>query len=122
MKITLPWPDKRLSPNARLHWRALAPAKVLAKTDAFVATLQAAEALGLASVRGHYDNDAPIPLTITFYPPDGRRRDRDNMQSSLKHALDGVADALHVNDYRFRPTYAFAEPEKPGRVEVELAA
>lgn len=64
--------------------------------------------------------DAPIALHITFYPPDKRRRDRDNAQASLKHHLDGIADALGVDDYRFRPTYDFAEPEKPGRVEVKI--
>ena len=61
-----------------------------------------------------------IRMTITFVPPDRRHRDDDNMIASLKAARDGIADALGVNDRRFRPNYVFAEPEKPGRVEVEI--
>lgn len=119
MKIILPWPDKRLSPNARVHWRAKVDPKKDARSDAANATYVAL-GRGLRDVRASLAGDSPIPVSITFYPPDGRRRDRDNAQASLKHALDGIADALGVDDYRFRPTYAFAEPKKPGRVEVAI--
>jgi hypothetical protein len=30
----LPWPDKKMSPNAREHWAALARVKKAAKRDA----------------------------------------------------------------------------------------
>lgn len=121
MKIVLPWPDKRLSSNARLHWAAKVAPKKKARADAAVATYGAING-GVRELRAALAGDAPIPLTIRFFPPDARRRDRDNMQSSLKHALDGIADALGVDDYRFRPTYEFAAPEKPGRVEVTIGA
>lgn len=119
MKITLPWPDRRLSPNARIHWRSKLSPKKKARADAALATYSAL-GCGVREVRTAFAGDAPIPLTIRFYPPDARRRDRDNAQASLKHALDGIADALGVDDYRFRPTYEFAAPEKPGRVEVTI--
>lgn len=61
-----------------------------------------------------------IPITITFHPPDNRRRDRDNMQASLKYGLDQVARTLGVDDYRFDPTYRFADPIKGGKVLVSL--
>lgn len=117
MKIVLPWPDRRLSPNARVNWRAKAGPKKKARADATIATYGALDR-GLRDVRAALSGEHPIPLTIRFYPPDARRRDRDNAQASLKHALDGIADALAVDDYRFRPTYEFAAPEAPGRVEV----
>jgi hypothetical protein len=60
-------------------------------------------------------------MTITFYPPDHRHRDDDNMVGSFKSYRDGIADALGVNDRRFRPRYVFADPEKPGRVEVSFS-
>ena len=120
MKITLPWPDKRLSPNARVHWRAKAGPKKQARSDATIATYGAL-GCGLRDIRARLAGKAPIPLTITFTPPDARRRDRDNMQGSAKHLLDGIADALGVDDYRFRPSYEFADPEAPGRVVVEIA-
>jgi len=117
--IVLPWPDRRLSPNARVNWRAKAAPKKKARADAALATYAALDR-GLRDVRAEMAGDDPIPLTIRFYPPDARRRDRDNAQASLKHALDGIADALAVDDYRFRPMYEFADPVAPGRVEVEL--
>lgn len=66
------------------------------------------------------DAEGSIALTITFVPPDRRQRDHDNMIASTKALQDGIADALGVNDRRFRASYVFAEPEKPGRVEVAI--
>jgi len=116
MIISLPWPDKRLSPNARLHWRAKVGPKQAAKIAAGWATVAA---------KGFYDakealalSDGPIPVEMRFYPPDARLRDDDNMIGSMKAARDGIADALGVDDRRFRPHYFFEAPEKPGRIEV----
>lgn len=118
MIITLPWPDKRLSPNARLHWRKKVGPKQSAKIAAGWATVATK---GLHETRQRLQaDDSPIPMTITFYPPDRRHRDDDNMIGSLKAARDAVAEALGVNDRRFRPEYRFAEPMKPGCVEIEL--
>lgn len=104
--------DARLSPNSRLHWARKARVVAKARLDATWTTLAANIPLPAP--------DGPIDLHIVFYPPDRRRRDRDNMQASLKSALDGIAFALGVDDYRFRPTYEVAEPEKPGRVEITI--
>ena len=59
-------------------------------------------------------------MTIRFYPPDARLRDDDGIIGAFKHARDGIADALRVDDHRFRPEYHFMDPAKPGRVEVEV--
>lgn len=119
MLIVLPWPDRRLSPNARVHWRAKAPVTAKARADGADATYEALNG-GLREARAALRGDGPIALTITFYPPDRRHRDDDGMIGAFKAARDGIADALSVNDRRFRPTYVFAEPCKPGRVEVQL--
>lgn len=119
LRIVLPWPDAKLSPNARVHWRTKAPVKKRAREYASYATYAAAN-IGLRELRQRLAGSAPIPVKITFYPPSNHRRDRDNMQASLKHHLDGIADALGVDDNRFRPTYDFELPEAPGRVEVTL--
>lgn len=116
-EILLPWPDKGLSPNARLHWARLAKLKAAAREEAFSATKAA---IPLRLRQSLSNGTAPIPVLLTFTPPDKRPRDRDNMQYAMKAALDGVADALGVNDRRFQPTYAFNEPAKPGQVEVAL--
>jgi crossover junction endodeoxyribonuclease RusA len=119
MLIVLPGPGARLNPNARVHWRARAPITKKARIDATLATY-AALRCGLRELRQALADDAPIALTITFYPPDARRRDDDNMIASFKASRDGIAQALGVDDRRFQPHYVFAEPEAPGRVEVVL--
>ena len=60
-----------------------------------------------------------IPIEITFYPPDRRHRDADNMVASIKAGLDGLADALKVNDRQFLPTFKFSDEIK-GMVKVQL--
>ncbi len=113
MIIVLPWPDRKLSPNARAHWRVTSHAKKKARRDAAFLTLEALQGRKIAS-------DGPLPFRVTFYPPDKRLRDDDNMVGSFKASRDGIADALAVDDRRFQPEYHFADPAKPGRIEVEL--
>ena len=60
-----------------------------------------------------------IRVSVRFIPPDNRS-DRANFPNRCKPYFDGIADALKVNDKRFVPAFTFAEPEKPGRVEVTL--
>lgn len=113
----MPYPDRRLSPNARLHWRKLAQVKAMARQEAKVL---ATVAIPLRAKKALADSTDKIPITIRVYPPDNRHRDADNAFASLKAALDGLADALGINDKRFRPTFSFMDPERPGRVEIEL--
>ena len=113
ISVTLPFPPATLSPNARLHWRALDRAKKAYKS-ACAWALQAQPLPPVCYVGQR------IPLTITISPPDRRRRDRDNMQHSLKYALDSLAHRMDVDDYHFDPSYRFAEPAKGGRVVIEV--
>ncbi len=78
-------------------------------------------AVPLSAKKALREADGLIPMTITFVPPDRRHRDDDGMIGAFKHARDGIADALGVDDRRFRPQYVFADAEKPGRVVVEIA-
>lgn len=111
--FTLPWPPAELSPNARLHWRALSRAKKAYKD------LCAWELLGQPKPR--IDHGNRIPITITLCPPDNRRRDRDNMQSALKYGLDMLAARMGVDDNRFDPSYRFSYAAPPrGLVTVEI--
>ena len=119
MIVSFPWPDRRLSPNARCHWRVKAALTKKARADAHVAVLEAAGA-SLSAIRASLAGEGPIPLRIAFHAPDRRHRDADNIIASAKAIFDGLADALQANDRRFQPSYEFAEPEKPGRVEVTL--
>ena len=38
---------------------------------------------------------------MLFIPPDKRSYDRDNLVARMKSGIDGLADALRINDKRF---------------------
>lgn len=120
MKIVLPWPDSRLTPNAkrRLHWRSYQPAIKAGREAARLLTFDAMQKH--LATQAHFAGEGPLSFTVRFFPPDRRRRDDDGMIGAFKHARDGIADALGVDDRRFRPHYFFEEAEKPGRVEIEV--
>ena len=87
--LYLDWPDKRLNPNARIHW--LAKAQIVA--DARNAAFALARNVGFTIPPG------PLQLNLIFYPPpDKRRRDMDNVLASCKAALDGIFRACDVDD------------------------
>ena len=113
MTVTLPWPDKALSANARLHWAPKSRATKRARQDAAWLT-RAAGSVTLP--------DGPIAVRVTFHPPTKRRHDRDNLIGRMKAAQDGIADALGVDDARFEPTYAMGEVRRGGAVVVEIGA
>jgi crossover junction endodeoxyribonuclease RusA len=114
-RIELPWPAKELSPNARGHWAKMARFKKGARQLAG----WTACAAGWASQQAR-SNIAEI--TITFCPPDKRRRDLDNAIASFKASQDGIADALGIDDSNWAVSYRFGEVVKGGRVIVELNA
>ena len=113
MKITLIWPPASLSGHAKGNWHTKASMTRNHRQWAQIATLEA-----LRGVRPVFPA-GDIPIRIRFVPPD-RRGDRTNYPNRIKPAIDGIAVALGVNDKRFLPSYEFAEPEKPGRVEVTI--
>lgn len=111
MIIDLAWPHKNLNPNQRVHW---AEKSRLAKS-ARIASHWAAKAAGADKLQAEALN-----VTVTFLPPDSRRRDTDNMVASIKHHLDGIADAAGVNDSKFNLTIRRGEAVMNGCVRVEL--
>ena len=112
--IELPWPHRWLNPNARKHFRVTAPIKAKARSDAFYATRAADITQPLPFIGER------LPVSVTFFPPDKRWRDDDNMIASFKSARDGIADALGVNDRCFACHYVFEEPVKGGKIVVEI--
>lgn len=109
--VTLPWPPKELSPNARVHFRAKAATVKSYRESAYWLT-KAACMIAPAS--------GGIALRIDFHPPDKRRRDLDNMLASVKSAIDGVADAMEVDDQRFGYWLSREAPVKGGAVIVSV--
>ena len=117
IRIELPWPDAKLSPNAkrRSHWTKYHKTIASARKDAFFATVAALGPDRKAELVNGF-----LPMQIAFYPPDRRRRDDDGIIGSFKHARDGIADALGIDDRLFRPRYHIMPPEKPGKVIIEI--
>ena len=111
--IVLPWQNNALSPNARTHHFALARAKKAAKTAAYYLTR---EALGKVAF------SAPLPVVVTFCPPDSRARDLDNMIASFKAAQDGIAQAIGVDDADWRVSYQRGPVKRGGEIRVEFGA
>lgn len=108
--VTLPWPSSRLSPNARVHWAALAKAKrVYREACSWQARLQ-----GITPMSA----DA-LHVSITFYAPTRRAYDLDNALARMKSGLDGLADVLGVDDSKWTLTIRKAE-EIGGFVRVEI--
>ena len=81
------WPDKRLSPNARVHWRAKAnAAKAQRQEGRILAKSVNAKPSGKVTVK------------MTFCPKTNRRRDLDNLIAATKSLRDGISDAIGIDD------------------------
>lgn len=109
--VILPWPDSRLSPNAREDRRAIAGIRKAQKDTAFWLAKKA----GLSFPHLHEG----LHVRVTFNPPDRRRRDLDNMLASVKSALDGIALATGVDDHLWGLTLVRGNPVPGGSVTVE---
>ena len=108
--VVLPWPHKSLSPNARVHH--LAKGREVKKHRQW--------ARWATPARLHVEAER-LSVAVTFNPPDERRRDRDNLMASVKSFLDGIADALGIDDSRFDLQAPVIGPVvKNGRVVVEV--
>ena len=115
--LELPWPAPALSPNARGHWSTLARAKKAYRTRcraiAGVGAPLLCEALQRPPER--------LEVALIFVPPDRRARDLDNLLAAMKSGLDGLADALGVDDSKWRIKIEMAdETTKGGLVLVEV--
>lgn len=110
--IDLPWPPKELSPNARIDRRKVAPIKKKHRADCYLM----ARAATRERISGRHH------ITLMFYPPnDWRMRDLDNLLASMKSGLDGVADALGINDREFDPLTVSMASEKGPRVRLTIS-
>lgn len=114
LTITLPWPHKDLSPNARVHHFALARRKKAYRTGAGWEAVQVFNAAGRPMVVG------PVTAEITFHPPNNRRRDLDNMLASIKAGIDGVSEAIGCDDSKWRMVIAKGDAVPMGRVVIKI--
>lgn len=105
--IELPFPARVLFPNARPNWHVKAREVKLHRYWSYVATR--------AANVGEVAPKDVIEYRITYTPKTNRRRDEDGIISSCKSYLDGVAQALGIDDHIFRHRGTEALPAKaPG--------
>ena len=110
--IVLPWPPSILSghANGNRRWEKIA------ETRKHRGWAKAATLAVMPTVPAEGD----IHIRITFVPPNNRG-DRTNYPNRMKPSIDGLAEALGVNDHRFLPSYAFLPPDRMNpRVLVEI--
>ncbi|MGZ4968019.1 MAG: hypothetical protein ACXV8O_01260 [Methylobacter sp.] len=118
IEITLPWPPKELSPNARVHWSVRSKAVKAARQAGFIGCKQAQEG---SKFKFEYI-DGKVHLWIDFHPPSNRRIDDDNCLSRFKSMRDGIADYLGVDD-RIFVSHPFVKDKVPGGcVKVRITA
>lgn len=105
--IILPFPDSRLSPNKRADRRWLTGARSIARATGFYAIKEAGVTV---------PDRTPLHLYLTFSPPDNRRRDMDNLLAASKPTIDGMFDALGIDDSNTRMiTICRGKPIKGGQ-------
>jgi crossover junction endodeoxyribonuclease RusA len=112
--IVLPFPPAEFSGHNTGAWFTKSPLIAAYRLEAKLLTKTWMRETGF-----QVPPSGDILISFRFVPPD-KRGDRTNFAGRLKPQIDGIADALEVNDARFLPSYAFAGPEKPGRVEVRI--
>ena len=116
MIITLPWPSRDLSPNARVHWAKKAKA---AKAYRATCGWETKAAMLQPGVPTSF-TDKKITLSIVFHAKTRRAYDLDNALASIKSGLDGVADALGVDDSRWALRMEKGEPVRGGMIIIKI--
>lgn len=119
MKLTVTIPgkiDPALSPNARVHWRKLADAKQTAKNLAafyLFAAKKRSDTSGVDHATYHIERGIP---------KGGRELDADNLTACCKAYLDGVAQALGVDDrhWQIGTVSQVRDPDGIGYLEITL--
>jgi crossover junction endodeoxyribonuclease RusA len=115
LTIKLPFPPAELFPNRKngTHWAATHKIKHKYKEDCFYLTK--------VQLKEFIWKDGDIRVTLVYVMPDKRHRDADNCLAASKAGLDGVADALIVDDKLFQPITIYrVSGEKPGSLIVQL--
>ena len=114
--IELPYPHKILWPNGRTLSQGYRASETKKHRQwAHDATLA-------WRGRDHRPIEGQIDVLITVYPKNrGPVPDGDNAMASCKAFLDGIADALGLNDRNFVPRVQFGERTQHGKIVVSLS-
>lgn len=104
--IELPYPHKSLWPNGRFHWSVKAREVKKHRQWAAIAAKAASLRIG----------DSPIPVCIVCHPKKTSvAPDRDNIVAASKSYIDGIAQALGIDDKHFAAPTVEVSPIKSGQ-------
>jgi crossover junction endodeoxyribonuclease RusA len=97
--VELSFPDPALMQNRSTgrHWTYTHGEKTAQRQEAYLLTRQAMTAAGF-----YADAGAAYRIEMEFIPSDKRRRDVSNLHAACKAALDGIAEAMGVDDFQFK--------------------
>lgn len=110
IEFTLPWPLAQLSPNARLHWAKVARAKKQYRKACWATCLEQMPGQRLSV----YGEQPGLTLKLTFVPPDRRSYDRDNLMARMKSGIDGMCDAIEIDDKLFHTVISTVATDQIG--------
>ena len=112
-EVKLPWYSKEVSPNTRVHWAVERRAKRQHKELANIYTRN-------AKVKFDKDKDR-VFLYITYCPPSRRRMDLDNCLVSCKAYIDGISEAIQIDDARFSIQMQMSDEIYDGSIRVVIS-
>lgn len=117
MKVLCPYPHKHLWPNGpRSNFHAVNREKQKHRQWAHFAALEALQSEGSGGIGGE-----AIPVTIHVHAkPKGPLPDKDNCVAAAKSLLDGIADALSLNDSRFAAPLVVFDKPRTGHFLIEV--
>ena len=105
--IELPFPPATLNPNRKPHWAVKAKAFKKYKFQCFALLTQYRDEL-----------QGRAAFSIEFRPPDGRRRDCDNLLAATKAGIDALSQVTGVDDSKFCFSIRMGKPVSGGLVVV----
>lgn len=113
ISIRFPFPDKRLSPNKRIHHIHLTAVRENAREIGYWIAKDA---------KWSFSGKRPLELRMTICPPDRRKRDDDNIYSAFKSYRDGIFKALSLDDSLIhRAIIERGDVEKDGALYISIS-
>jgi len=107
--LSFPWYPKELNPNSSCHFHVKAKKRAIYKNECFWLTKMA-----------NIPKSDYAEMHIIFYKPNRRHMDLDNMLASMKSGLDGMCDALEMDDRCFKKITIEISENIGGMVKIML--
>ena len=101
LPLAVPYPPPILNPNARPHWAHKAKVKARYRLLCSMTVEQQLRWLGPDPDRDALLLSPRLLIEVCAFRVTGQPIDKDNLIAALKSGLDGVAQALELNDARF---------------------